>query len=93
MGSVRGDTVISEIEIQTAVAKVTKDGPIYFYTGPLVADDKRLYAALREAAIPQLILIYQAYTRSEYDITPDRWTVPEIELALRGLGHGAESER
>lgn len=43
--------------------------------------------------IPELILIYQAYTRSEWDIAPDRWTENEVELALQGRGTGATSER
>lgn len=42
---------------------------------------------------PELLLIYQAFMRSEWDITPDRWTPAEIKLALAGKGSGATSER
>lgn len=51
----------------------------------------------RESAIDsytaeQLILIYRAYKRSEWDITPDAWTQEELAAALRGEGRGAESD-
>jgi hypothetical protein len=41
----------------------------------------------------ELLLLYRAYKRSEWDITPDRWTGDEIEAALRGEGRGAEGDR
>lgn len=58
----------------------------------------QLFSGCRESfnelfTIPELILIYQAYKRSEFDIPPDRWTSEEIELALAGKGTGATSER
>lgn len=46
-----------------------------------------------EYTASELILIYQAFMRSEWDITPDKWTPAEIKLALAGKGSGATSER
>jgi hypothetical protein len=43
--------------------------------------------------VEQLVLIYRAYQRSEWDITPDYWTPKEVKLALEGKGTGATSER
>lgn len=56
-----------------------------------------VFNATRESAIDsytaeQLILIYRAYKRSEWDITPDAWTQEELAAALRGEGRGAESD-
>lgn len=48
---------------------------------------------VHQFSIAELILLYQAYKRSEWDVTPDRWTEWEVDLALRGLGTGATSER
>lgn len=43
--------------------------------------------------VEQLINIYRAYKRSEFDVPPDRWTEQEIIYALAGFGTGAEYER
>ena len=40
----------------------------------------------------QLLLLYRAYRRSEFDISWDRWTESEIAAALAGSGAGAEDE-
>ena len=40
----------------------------------------------------ELISIAQAYTRSEWDITPDQWTSKEVEDAIDGRGTGATGE-
>jgi hypothetical protein len=47
----------------------------------------------QQFTIRQLVGIYEAYKRSEYDITPDRWTQDNIRLALIGKGCGATSEK
>ena len=44
----------------------------------------------------ELMKLYEAYTRSEWDIPPDQWTPEEIEDALTGgpdLATGARGER
>ena len=41
----------------------------------------------------QLLMLYRALRRSEWDILPDQWTSQEIKLALAGKGTGATSER
>lgn len=40
----------------------------------------------------ELISIAQAYTRSEWDITPDQWTTEELQDAIDGKGTGAKGE-
>lgn len=41
----------------------------------------------------QLLMLYRALRRSDWDILPDLWTAHEIKLALAGKGTGATSER
>lgn len=50
-------------------------------------------AFCRQFTIEQLINIYRAYKRGEYDVSPERWTDQEIIYALAGFGSGAEQER
>jgi len=58
----------------------------------------RLFSHCRESfnqlfTPTELMLLYAAYKRSEWDIAPDRWTEAEVSQALAGLGSGATSER
>jgi hypothetical protein len=48
---------------------------------------------LAQWTIDELVLIWQAFIRSDFDVLPHRWTDLEIEQALLGSGNGAESER
>jgi hypothetical protein len=43
-------------------------------------------------SVHELISIAQAYTRSEWDITPDQWTTKEVEDAIDGKGTGATGD-
>jgi hypothetical protein len=53
----------------------------------------RLFNNCRESfneryTLEQLILLYRAYARSDWDITPDEWTDDELAAALAGRGNG-----
>lgn len=41
----------------------------------------------------ELLLIFRAHRRGEWDYYPDQWTAEELAKALRGEGVGAEFER
>jgi hypothetical protein len=41
----------------------------------------------------QLLLLYRAYARSDWDITPDEWADDELDAALAGHGNGADPEK
>lgn len=43
-------------------------------------------------SVEQLIALYRALRRSEWDVLPDAWTSKEIADALAGTGKGAEGE-
>ena len=42
--------------------------------------------------VEDLIRLYRAYKRSDWDIIPDQWTDIEISNALAGVGNGACGE-
>jgi hypothetical protein len=43
-------------------------------------------------SVEELVLLYRALKRSEWDVLPDDWTSKEVADALAGTGKGAEGE-
>ena len=81
-----------EASFSTAMTRAPKEGIEQLRQAVrLFNNTNEAYNTLYTAA--ELLLIYQAFMRSELDITHDHWTAEEIRLALIGRGTGATSER